>query len=292
MGLHRLLVANLAGDDLGAFPGWLPAELAGFVEFADPSGSYKPNLLQGLLAQHSCFIIPDASAGLCPLTLSAIAAGRIIVAPFDTGRDLPNERTRVATVHMREAGPKEPTYHATLQIAGGADGRPIDATVDPAESSWSTTVGRFARTKPLAAAGALLVVLMAIAAVFAPVLAPYDPLETDYGAMLAAPSGTHWLGTDAFGRDVLSRMIYGSRTALMVGLGSSKLLQMNGVRAALATALFRDGHLSLARSARVAEMPVEAFIAHLSRLGIAAVRLDAGEAARDIDTLEQWLASS
>lgn len=81
MGLHRLLVANLAGDDLGAFPGWLPAELAGFVEFADPSGSYKPNLLQGLLAQHSCFIIPDASAGLCPLTLSAIAAGRIIVAP-------------------------------------------------------------------------------------------------------------------------------------------------------------------------------------------------------------------
>ena len=93
-------------------------------------------------------------------------------------------------------------------------------------------------------------------------------------------------------RDLVVVMNRDRPDALMVGLGSSKLLQMNGVRAALATALFRDGHLSLARSARVAEMPVEAFIAHLSRLGIAAVRLDAGEAARDIDTLEQWLASS
>src|SRR5919198_2340891 len=49
------------------------------------------------------------------------------------------------------------------------------------------------------------------------VLAPYDPLSTDYAAMLAAPSAAHWLGTDAFGRDVLSRIIYGSRTAMLVG---------------------------------------------------------------------------
>ena len=80
--------------------------------------------------------------------------------------------------------------------------------------------------------------------------------------------------------------------ALMVGLDSSDMLEMRGVRAALATALFRDGHLSLARSARVAQIPVAAFIAHLSRLGIAAVRLDARETERDMDTLEQWLASS
>ena len=61
---------------------------------------------------------------------AALAGGRIIIAAFDTGSDLPTQRTRVATVHMREAGPVEPTYHATLQIAGGPDGRPIDATVD------------------------------------------------------------------------------------------------------------------------------------------------------------------
>lgn len=61
---------------------------------------------------------------------AALAGGRIILAAFDTGSDLPTGRTRVATLHLREAGPVEPSYHATLQIAGGQDGRPIDATVE------------------------------------------------------------------------------------------------------------------------------------------------------------------
>lgn len=83
------------------------------------------------------------------------------------------------------------------------------------------TVWAFCRAKPLGAAGGLLILLMAVTAISAPVLAPYDPLETDYLAMLAAPSWAHPLGTDAFGRDVLSRIIYGSRTALLVGFASS-----------------------------------------------------------------------
>jgi predicted HTH domain antitoxin len=92
--------------------------------------------------------------------------------------------------------------------------------------------------------------------------------------------------------DVVIVMNRDKPDALMVGLDSPGMLQMKGVRAALATALFRDGQLSLARSARVAQMPVADFIAHLSRLGIAAIRLDATETGRDLDTLEQWLASS
>lgn len=80
--------------------------------------------------------------------------------------------------------------------------------------------------------------------------------------------------------------------ALMVGLEAAQVLEMAGVRPALATALFRDGHLSLARSARVAGMTVAEFIQHVSRLGIAAVRLGAEETRRDIDTLDEWLASS
>ncbi|HEY8369185.1 MAG TPA: ABC transporter permease [Thermodesulfobacteriota bacterium] len=80
---------------------------------------------------------------------------------------------------------------------------------------------RFCRTKPLGAAGGVLILLMVVAAILAPWIAPYDPLETDYAAMLAAPSADHWLGTDAFGRDVLSRIIYGARTALLVGFGAS-----------------------------------------------------------------------
>lgn len=80
---------------------------------------------------------------------------------------------------------------------------------------------QFIMQQPLGAAGLVIIVLMAFAAAFAPLIAPYDPLAVDYGAMLAAPSREHWLGTDSFGRDVLSRVIYGARTALAVGFLAS-----------------------------------------------------------------------
>jgi peptide/nickel transport system permease protein len=80
---------------------------------------------------------------------------------------------------------------------------------------------QFIMQQPLGAAGLVIIVLMAIAAAFAPLIAPYDPLAVDYGAMLAAPSREHWMGTDSFGRDVLSRVIYGARTALAVGFLAS-----------------------------------------------------------------------
>lgn len=80
--------------------------------------------------------------------------------------------------------------------------------------------------------------------------------------------------------------------ALLIGLEQGGLLQAPGVKAALATALFRDGELSLVRAARVAEMDVTSFISHLSRLGIPAIRLSAAETESDLDTLDQWLQSS
>lgn len=80
---------------------------------------------------------------------------------------------------------------------------------------------QFIMQQPLGAAGLVIIVLMAIAAAFAPLIAPYDPLAVDYAAMLAAPSREHWLGTDSFGRDVMSRVIYGARTALAVGFLAS-----------------------------------------------------------------------
>ena len=85
------------------------------------------------------------------------------------------------------------------------------------QPGWISAIGDFIRRRPLGAIGAGIVLLMVFAAVTAGFIAPYDPLETDYGAMLAAPDAAHWLGTDAFGRDVLSRIIYGSRTAMLVG---------------------------------------------------------------------------
>ncbi|MEA3156492.1 MAG: peptide/nickel transport system permease protein [Betaproteobacteria bacterium] len=80
---------------------------------------------------------------------------------------------------------------------------------------------QFVVQQPLGAAGLAVIVIMAVCAVFAPWVAPYDPLTVDYATMLAAPSWEHWLGTDSFGRDVISRIIYGARTALAVGFLAS-----------------------------------------------------------------------
>lgn len=81
--------------------------------------------------------------------------------------------------------------------------------------------GHFIATQPLGTAGLVVIVLMFVGGLFAEWVAPYDPLDVDFNAMLARPSMEHWLGTDAFGRDVLSRLIYGARTALAVGVLAS-----------------------------------------------------------------------
>lgn len=80
--------------------------------------------------------------------------------------------------------------------------------------------------------------------------------------------------------------------ALLVGIEQAGLLEAKGVKPALATALFRDGHLSLTRAARLAELPVSAFIRHLSRLGIPVVDLTSAETTQDMETLDAWLAVS
>lgn len=77
--------------------------------------------------------------------------------------------------------------------------------------------------------------------------------------------------------------------ALMIGLKSAKIIGMPGVRKALATALFKDGELSLTRSAKLADMPLANFIAHVSRLGIPVINQTAEEVQEDMDTLDQWL---
>jgi peptide/nickel transport system permease protein len=100
-------------------------------------------------------------------------------------------------------------------------GEPTLALPDLAEVGtrrrWLAGVLEFCRRRPLGAVGAALVVVNLWVAVGAGVLAPYDPVSTDYGAMLGPPGRAHWLGTDAYGRDVLSRIVYGSRTAMLVG---------------------------------------------------------------------------
>jgi peptide/nickel transport system permease protein len=86
---------------------------------------------------------------------------------------------------------------------------------------WLTVSLRFCRQRPLGAAGAVIIIIMALAAALADWIAPYDPVANNYSAMFQAPSLNHWFGTDAFGRDVFSRILYGSRTALLVGFSCS-----------------------------------------------------------------------
>src|SRR5438093_2169866 len=107
-----------------------------------------------------------------------------------------------------------------MAIATPVEGAPDVVGPRP---TWWEGIRDFVRRRTLGAAGAAVVLVMLVVAVLATVLAPYDPLAVDFAAMLAPPSGLHWLGTDAFGRDVLSRLIYGSRTALLVGFGSAFL---------------------------------------------------------------------
>jgi peptide/nickel transport system permease protein len=103
---------------------------------------------------------------------------------------------------------------------------------------WLQVSYDFTWQRPLGAIGAVIIIVMVFIALTANWLAPYDALATDYAAMLAAPSGTHWLGTDSFGRDVLSRVIYGSRTALIVGLGASFIGATLGALIGVASAYF------------------------------------------------------
>jgi peptide/nickel transport system permease protein len=76
----------------------------------------------------------------------------------------------------------------------------------------------FGRAKPLAAAGALVILMMVVAAIAAPVIAPQDPARINSRAAFLPPSADHWFGTDNYGRDMFSRIVYGSRVALEIGL--------------------------------------------------------------------------
>lgn len=81
--------------------------------------------------------------------------------------------------------------------------------------------------------GAGIVGLIVLAAIFAPLIAPYDPLALNIEDRLAAPDASHWLGTDQGGRDVLSRILFGARASLSVGIGAVLIGALIGVSAGI-----------------------------------------------------------
>jgi len=115
----------------------------------------------------------------------------------------------------------------------------ISGLVDEARRDGAATqLARLAKQKKLGTFGAAIILVMILMAVFADVVSPYDPIENNYERFLQAPSAEHWLGTDRFGRDILSRIIHGSRTALFIGIVSALLGATTGLILGLASGYF------------------------------------------------------
>lgn len=95
-------------------------------------------------------------------------------------------------------------------------------------SRWLSFMKKLAKNKA-AIAGAIVVLVFFILAIFAPLIAPYDPTHIEMSKKLQPPSSEHWLGTDDKGRDILSRLLYGSRISLTVGILSTLLGAIIGV---------------------------------------------------------------
>lgn len=100
-----------------------------------------------------------------------------------------------------------------------------------------TTIG-LVRRQPLGAAGALIVLVMMFMAAFAGGISPFDPEANSFEFMLVAPSLEFWLGTDEFGRDIWSRIIFGARTALLIGFAAAALGSTIGLILGVASAYF------------------------------------------------------
>jgi peptide/nickel transport system permease protein len=125
-----------------------------------------------------------------------------------------------------------PTYVATA----------AEASESP--RSWRAGIIRFCRREPLGTVGLVLVLVMALAGLSAEWIAPYSPTSNDFAAMTEPPSWAHLMGTDQFGRDLFSRIIFGARTALIVGFSCAMIGGITGLVLGVGSAYF-GGRLDL-----------------------------------------------
>ena len=118
------------------------------------------------------------------------------------------------------------------------------ANTDPATDVNAATPARRSVARRLARSGSFrfgitVLVAVGIVAIFAPALTPHDPMRMNYGAILNPPSERHWFGTDEFGRDVLSRVIVGSRVSLQVGLTVTLVTLLGGLVVGVSAGFYR-----------------------------------------------------
>ena len=119
-------------------------------------------------------------------------------------------------------------------------GLPVEAAseqIAPAKP-WHAVAIDLTRRYPLGTGAAAIVVVMIVLAVFPDVLSPYDPEENAFEFMLTPPGYQFWMGTDQFGRDILTRLVYGARTALFVGFSCAFIGAFTGLVLGVASAYF------------------------------------------------------
>lgn len=107
-----------------------------------------------------------------------------------------------------------------------------------AKLGWARDVLAFSRRRPLGALGAAFLVLWVMIAIFAPIIATHDPLGNDTPNQLRSPDSTFWFGTDTFGRDQFSRIVFGARVSLYVGLLAVLLSTTTGTVVGVSSAYF------------------------------------------------------
>jgi len=114
----------------------------------------------------------------------------------------------------------------------------VDVTIAPRVRSRRRMLTRL-RRRPMAVAGLVVATLFVLMALFAPLIAPYDPADTNFSAVLQAPSSAHIMGTDDLGRDVFSRVVYGARASLEAGVLATLLAMAVAVPLGLFAGYYR-----------------------------------------------------
>lgn len=158
-----------------------------------------------------------------------------------------------------------------MVLGAGNHALPVETAGDGMDAAFSPL--RTLAKRPLLASGAVLALVVLLAAIFAPVLAPHDPLQplpdglSQFGEPVG-PGARHWLGADSLGRDVLSRLLYGARISLTIGVGAVGMSLLLGLLVGVAAGYFA-GRVDAALM-RLTDV-VMAFPAILLALALAAV---------------------
>src|SRR5262249_35851779 len=146
--------------------------------------------------------------------------------PGSTRGSVSRERAAMTIVAPNRAAPNQVVVGATVEDAA-----------EPRRSVLSA-VWSLVRRQPFGTFGLVIVLIMFAAGCLADWIAPFDPEENDFSAMMQAPSWLHLLGTDQMGRDIFSRLVFGARTALIVGFSAALVGGFLGLVLGVASAYF------------------------------------------------------